>query len=183
MGHNRGVDEMVVTDDGCGLWTARSGTGGPLILCHGGPGFWDIFGGLAGLLGDSVTVHRWDQRGCGRSERRGPYTVDRSLADLDAVRRHHGLARTALLGHSWGAELALRYTLAHPDRVTGLVYVSGAGVDPEETWHDDYERNLQARLGDDLDRWRELKGRPAGRAGWRRPPALGSRSRPPSARP
>ena len=160
MGHNRGVDEMVVTDDGCGLWTARSGTGGPLILCHGGPGFWDIFGGLAGLLGDSVTVHRWDQRGCGRSERRGPYTVDRSLADLDAVRRHHGLARTALLGHSWGAELALRYTLAHPDRVTGLVYVSGVGVDPEETWHDDYERNLQARLGDDLDRWRELKGRP-----------------------
>jgi proline iminopeptidase len=160
VGHNRGVDEMVVTDDGCGLWTARSGTGGPLILCHGGPGFWDIFGGLAGLLGDSVTVHRWDQRGCGRSERRGPYTVDRSLADLDAVRRHHGLARTALLGHSWGAELALRYTLAHPDRVTGLVYVSGVGVDPEETWHDDYERNLQARLGDDLDRWRELKGRP-----------------------
>jgi proline iminopeptidase len=160
VGHNCGVDEMVVTDDGCGLWTARSGTGGPLVLCHGGPGFWDTFGGLAGLLGDSVTVYRWDQRGCGRSERRGPYTVERSLADLDAVRRHHGLARTALLGHSWGAELALRYTLAHPDRVTGLVYVSGVGVDPEESWHDDYERNLQARLGDDLDRWRELKSRP-----------------------
>src|SRR4029453_3051824 len=86
--------------------------------------------------------------------------VARSLADLDAVRRHHGLAPPALLGPSWGAELALRYTLAHPDRVTGLVYVSGVGVDPEETWHDDYERNLQARLGHDLERWRGLKGRP-----------------------
>jgi proline iminopeptidase len=72
---------------------------------------------------------------------------------------HHGLARAALLGHSWGAELALRYTLAHPDRVTRLVYVSGIGVDPEETWHDDYERNLRDRLGGDLDRWQELKGR------------------------
>ena len=57
---------------------------------------------------------------------------------------------------AWGAELALRYTLAHPDRVTGLVYVSGIGVDPESTWQDDYERNLRDRLGDRLERWQEL---------------------------
>jgi proline iminopeptidase len=151
--------DMVVTDDDCRLWTTRTGTGEPLVLCHGGPGFWDTFGDLAGLLGDVATVHRWDQRGCGRSDRRGPYTVDRALADVEAVLDHHGLARTALLGHSWGAELALRYTLAHPDRVTRLIYVSGIGVDPEETWHDDYERNLRDRLGDGLERWRELKGR------------------------
>jgi proline iminopeptidase len=152
---------MVVTDDGCRLWTTRTGSGGPLVLCHGGPGFWDTFGGLAGLLGDVAVVHRWDQRGCGRSDRRGPYTVDRALADLDAVLDQHGLARTALLGHSWGAELALRYALARPDRVTGLVYVSGVGVDPEDTWHDDYERNFRERLGGDLERWRALKGRPS----------------------
>lgn len=151
--------DRVVTDDGCRLWTTRTGSGQPLVLCHGGPGFWDTFGDLAGLLGDVATVHRWDQRGCGRSDRRGPFTVDRALADLDAVLDHHGLARAALLGHSWGAELALRYSLARPDRVTGLVYVSGIGVDPEETWHDDYERNFRDRLGGHLDRWRELKGR------------------------
>jgi len=152
--------DMVVADDGCRLWTTRTGTGDPLVLCHGGPGFWDTFEDLTGLLADAATVHRWDQRGCGRSERRGPYTVARSLADLDAVLDHHELARTSLLGHSWGAELALRYTLANPDRVTRLVYVSGIGVDPEETWHDDYERNLRDRLGGHLDRWQELKGRP-----------------------
>jgi proline iminopeptidase len=159
MGQNRRVDEMVVADDGRRLWTARSGSGHPLVLCHGGPGFWDTFGGLAGLLGDTVTVHRWDQRGCGRSERRGPYTIARSLADLDTVRRHHGLARTALLGHSWGADLALRYTLAHPGLVTRLVYVSGTGIDPEATWHGEYERNLRERLGDHLTRWQALKHR------------------------
>ena len=149
----------LVTDDGCRLWTTRTGTGEPLVLCHGGPGFWDTFEDLAYLLADVAAVHRWDQRGCGRSERRGPYTVARGLADLDAVLGHHGLARAALLGHSWGAELALRYTLAHPDRVTRLVYVSGIGVDPEETWHDDYERNLRDRLGGHLDRLQELEGR------------------------
>jgi proline iminopeptidase len=151
--------DTVVTGDGCRLWTTRSGAGDPLVLCHGGPGFWDTLGDVAGLLGDVATVHRWDQRGCGRSERRGPYTVARSLADLDAVLDHHGLARAALLGHSWGAELALRYTLTHPDRVTRLVYVSGIGVDPEETWHDDYERNLRDRLGGHLGRFQELEGR------------------------
>lgn len=151
--------DTVVTGDGCRLWTTRSGAGDPLVLCHGGPGFWDTLGDPAGLLGDVATVHRWDQRGCGRSDRRGPFTVDRALADLDAVLDHHGLARAALLGHSWGAELALRYSLARPDRVTRLVYVSGIGIDPEETWHDDYERNFRDRLGGHLDRWRELKGR------------------------
>ena len=90
---------------------------------------------------------------------RGPYTVERALADVDEVLDHHGLAGAALLGHSWGAELALRYTLARPARVTRLIYVSGIGVDPEATWHDDYERNLRDRLGGHLDRWRELKGR------------------------
>jgi len=155
------MDEMVATDDGCRLWTTHTGAGVPLVLCHGGPGFWDTLGGLAGLLGDVACVHRWDQRGCGRSERRGPYTVARALADLDAVRRHHGLGELALLGHSWGAELALRYTLAHPGLVTRLVYVSGIGVDPESTWQDDYERNLRERLGDRLERWQELKGRPS----------------------
>ena len=150
--------DMVVTDDGCRLWTTRTGSGDPLVLCHGGPGFWDTFGDLARLLGDVATVHRWDQRGCGRSERRGPYTVDRALADLDALLDHHGLARAVLLGHSWGAELALRYTLARPGRVTRLLYVSGIGADPEETWHDGYERNFRDRLGGHLDRWGELKG-------------------------
>jgi pimeloyl-ACP methyl ester carboxylesterase len=104
-------------------------------------------------------VHRWDQRGCGRSDRRGPYAVARSLADLDAVRRHHGLARMALLGHSWGAELALRYTLAHPGRVTRLVYVSGTGIDPEATWRPDFERSFLERLGTHLPRWQALRAR------------------------
>jgi proline iminopeptidase len=155
------MEAMAAADDGCRLWTARSGAGGPLVLCHGGPGWWDTFADLAGLLGRAATAHRWDQRGCGRSERRGPYTLARSLADLDAVRRHHGLGRTVLLGHSWGAELALAFALAHPDQVTALVYVSGTGIDPNEPWHDQFERNLRDRLGRHLHRWAELRRRPA----------------------
>lgn len=146
----------VRADDGCRLWAAAAGDGDPLVLCHGGPGLWDYFDDVAEILRGTFRVVRWDQRGCGRSQRRGPYSVARSIADLDAVRDQLAGPRTALLGHSWGAHLALRYAIEHPDRVSHLIYVSGTGIDPERAWHPHYERNLRARLGSHLDRWTAL---------------------------
>ncbi|WP_033441567.1 alpha/beta fold hydrolase [Saccharothrix sp. NRRL B-16314] len=147
-------EHKVIADDGCVLWAAELGHGElghgePLVLCHGGPGLWDMFGGLAELLAARVRVIRWDQRGGGRSERRGPYTTARTLADLDAVRVHFGLPRMALLGHSWGADVALHYALAHPYRVSSLVYASGTGLGQD--WRDEYRRNLAERLGPEPD--------------------------------
>ncbi|QLQ36247.1 alpha/beta fold hydrolase [Micromonospora robiginosa] len=151
---------VVRTEDGCRLWADQAGAGPPLVLCHGGPGMWDYLGPVARLLDDRVRVIRWDQRGCGRSERRGPYTVDRFVADLDAVREQLGGPRVAVLGHSWGAHLALRYALDHPERVSHLVYVSGTGIDPERGWHPHYERNLRRRLEPHRDRWEALEAGP-----------------------
>lgn len=82
----------------------------------------------------------------------GPWTTDRFTADLDAVRRHFGLERMMMLGHSWGAQLALSYALSRPERVSVLVYVSGTGIVPTTDWHDDYERGLLARLGEHPER-------------------------------
>ncbi|MDN0199624.1 alpha/beta hydrolase [Streptomyces sp. S.PNR 29] len=164
MTRTRSETETVTADDGVRLWAARSGRGEPLVLCHGGPGLWDMFEDVAGLLEDRATVVRWDQRGCGRSERcAGPWTSERFVADLDAVRRHFGLERTALLGHSWGAQLALSYALAHPERVSALVYVAGTGIGPDSDWHGAHRENFLARLGEHperLDRWQELMARP-----------------------
>lgn len=158
----------VITEDGVRLWASRSGEGDPLVLCHGGPGLWDMFGDMAAVLGDRAPVIRWDQRGCGRSQLcAGPWTTDRFVADLDVVRRHFGLDRMALLGHSWGAQLALSYTLAHPERVSTLVYVSGSGIVPASQWHAAYTDNLAARLGEDPQRfalWGELPKRAPERA-------------------
>jgi proline iminopeptidase len=162
----------VTADDGVRLWASRSGRGAPgttpLVLCHGGPGLWDMSEDVAGMFDDRATVVRWDQRGCGRSEPcAGPWTTERFVADLDAVRRHFALERPVLLGHSWGASLALSYALAHPDRVAALVYVSGTGIGPDADWHGAFEENFLARLGEDpqrLARWRELPGESRERA-------------------
>ncbi|MFG1815845.1 alpha/beta fold hydrolase [Kribbella sp. NPDC049174] len=114
------------TDDGCRLWTAVTGDGPPVVLVHGGPGWWDVFEDLA-LPG--FRLHRWDQRGCGRSDRRGPYTLDRFVADLETVRQSTGHEKVVLMGHSWGAALALQYAGAHLDHLSRLVLVSSTGLD------------------------------------------------------
>jgi proline iminopeptidase len=153
------VKSEVIADDGCRLWAVQTGRGDPVTFCHGGPGLWDTFDDLAGVLAGYTRTIRWDQRGCGRSERRGPYTLARSIRDLDAVRQRLAGSRTALLGHSWGAHLALRYAIEHRDRVSQLIYVSGTGIDPEPTWNAVYKQNRRDRLSEHLSRWETLRHR------------------------
>ncbi|MFI9544502.1 alpha/beta fold hydrolase [Streptomyces sp. NPDC052016] len=157
------TEEWATADDGVRLWTARSGEGEPLVLCHGGPGLWDMFEDMAEPLTGRATVVRWDQRGCGRSQPcAGPWTGERFTADLDAVREHFGFHRIALLGHSWGAQLALSYALSRPERVSALIYVSGTGIGPDADWHPAHRENFLARLGERpelLARWRYLGAR------------------------
>ena len=145
----------VTTDDGAVLWTEASGQGPPLVLCHGGPGLWDMFGGLARELGDVRAVWRWDQRGGGRSGGEGPYTLARFVADLDAVVEAAG-APVDLLGHSWGAQLALAYALAHRDKVRSLAYVAGTGLSLD-AWRPEFHQRSAALLAPQLERIRELE--------------------------
>jgi proline iminopeptidase len=117
---------------GATLWTQTSGQGRPLVLCHGGPGMSDNLEPLARMVDDLMTVHRFDQRAGGRSTGVGEgQTIAGAVADLEALRAHSGHRRWLVGGHSWGALLALYYTLEHPGRVTGLLYLSGPGL--EET--------------------------------------------------
>jgi proline iminopeptidase len=153
------MNDPVSADDGCRLWTQGTGDGQPLVMCHGGPGLWDMFEPLTPPLAEMARVVRWDQRGCGRSQRRGPYTLARFIADLDTVREQLGGPAVSLLGHSWGATLALLYTLRHPDRVTKLIYVSGTGIDTGSSWKPAHAHNLRRALGTRRARWEELVSR------------------------
>lgn len=123
------IQELVPIGDGCSLWTEATGAGEPMVLCHGGPGLWDYLPPLAQLAGPRWRVHRYDQRGCGRSGHRGEWTLDQFIADLDTLRAHFGYQRWVAGGHSFGADLALRYALRYPHRVTAVVYICGTGLE------------------------------------------------------
>ncbi len=123
------IEVHVPTPDGALLWTAVEGSGPPVVMCHGGPGLWDYLGDLAGLLSEEFTVYRWDQRACGRSTGgSAPASTERTLEDLDLLRSYFGHDEWSVLGHSWGAELALLYGLLFEVRSTCVVYISGRGT-------------------------------------------------------
>lgn len=173
-------EEHIAVDEGgvdaAALWTAVHGSGPPMLLCHGGPGLWDDLDVPARMVDDLVTVHRFDQRGCGRSRDAGPYSVERAIADIAALREHWGIERWIVGGHSWGACLALAYALKHPARVAAVVWIAGTGVDDywereaRHLYHDEraarltsdqrarYERlrEMQARTSDDAPGWNAI---------------------------
>jgi pimeloyl-ACP methyl ester carboxylesterase/DNA-binding CsgD family transcriptional regulator len=72
------------------------------------------------------TLVRYDQRGCGLSDREvGDISFAAWLADLETVVDAAGLAHFVLLGASQSASLAIAYAARHPQRVSHLVIYGG----------------------------------------------------------
>ncbi len=123
--------EGYVTFRGHRTWYQSVGdltAGTPLLLLHGGPGIpGGAFEPLMSQLGKRRPVIRYDQLGCGRSDRpngRSLWNIQTFVDELDAVRRELGLAKIHLLGHSWGGMLALEYLLRRPNGVRSLILSS-----------------------------------------------------------
>ena len=91
------------------------GLGGvPLLCLHGGPGMsHDYIATLADLADERMVVF-YDQLGCGQSDRPDDaslWTIERAVAEVEAVRISLGLERFHLFGNSWGGWLAMQYVL------------------------------------------------------------------------
>lgn len=149
------------TSDGVRLWTATSGSATsapPVVVLHGGPGLWDQYAVFAEMLDDLTVVHRFDQRGCGRSAPSDVQTMARLAQDIDELRAYFGHERIVVLGHSFGASLAMTYAAAYGDHVAGVVYVGGVGIGDWRT-HDAAER-ARRMTPEQQDRLDNLSGRP-----------------------
>jgi len=114
------------TVNGVELHTQVLGDGPPVTLVHGllvgSMATW--FFTTAKALSDSHRVVLYDLRGHGKSERAvHGYDPGTLAADLDGLLDYHAVARSALVGHSYGGLVALWYALAHPERVDKLVLV------------------------------------------------------------
>ncbi|HZG82058.1 MAG TPA: alpha/beta hydrolase [Brevibacillus sp.] len=97
------------------------------FILHGGPGG-DHTGYKPGLtpLSEHMQLVYIDNRGSGHSDH-GPkesYTLENNVADIDALRRHLGLEKVVLHGHSYGGMVAQEYALRYPDHVAGLLLLT-----------------------------------------------------------
>lgn len=114
----------VVTDDGVRLhWRAYGERGDTIVFLHGGPG--GQLGNQLDNLSELARTHvliGYTQRGAeGSRADSTTLTVERHVADIEQVRRHFGIGRLILLGHSWGGALAVLYAAQHPQNVERLI--------------------------------------------------------------
>ncbi len=136
---------------------AQGEGGPPALLLHGGAAVTDYMDGCAHELGGVFRTIRYQQRGTFPSDTGPPYTIEAHVEDAIAVLDHFGIERAWVVGHSWGAHLALHLAVLHPDRLLGIVGVGTLGavrVFPE------LDANLRRRLsGDEVACLDEIEAR------------------------
>lgn len=104
----------------------RAGDGRPLLLLHGAVSDSRVWRLAVESFADEFTVVAWDAPGCGRSSDLAPGARMADYADcLAGLIGAIGLAPFDVVGHSWGATLALELCLRHRALVRRLVLVGG----------------------------------------------------------
>jgi len=136
--------------DGVELFYRTVGSGDVLVVIHGGPGL-----NMGYMVSDFAPLSErhqllfYDQRGGGRSGRPGAdpslYTMERHVADLEALRRHFRLERMTLVAHSFGPAVAAAYAIAHPDRLARMILIGPVPPRAGDLWKR-YAASLDSRL-------------------------------------
>ncbi len=112
----------------CRLAYDLEGTTGPtLVLVHGLAAHRRTWRDQVPTFAHSYHVLTWDLRGHGDSEATdSAYTFEELAGDLAGLLDCLAVERCLLIGHSFGAMIALRCALDHPDRVMALVLAASA---------------------------------------------------------
>lgn len=124
-----GVDGQLVPAGDTRLFVTERGSGSlALFVLHGGPGLdHTMFGSHLDDLGETCRLLLIDQRSQGRSDPAPPdtWTLARMAADVDALASSLALERYAVLGHSFGAFVALQHAVDFSGRPVASVISAG----------------------------------------------------------
>ncbi len=141
-----GFETLTVAVPGGEIFATRRGSGPPALYLHGGPGIGaEYMVGVVEVLDGLVDGVLPQQRGLAPSTLEGPRDVETHVADTIAVLDHLEWARAWLIGHAWGAHLAMHLAVAHPERVAGMILMETLGAVPDGGSTELVE-NLVARL-------------------------------------
>jgi len=115
--------------NGVRLHYVERGSGAPLVLLHGNISMIQDFesSDLIDLAAKSHHVIVFDRPGFGHSDRpRNVVWTPAAQAELiNSALRRLGVSHAIVLGHSWGASVAVALALKYPKLVQGLVLASG----------------------------------------------------------
>jgi pimeloyl-ACP methyl ester carboxylesterase len=112
--------------NGVRLHYVRHGSGKPVVLVHGWPGFWFEWNRNIPALAEHFDVVAPDMRGFAYSDKpdlppEQGYTDTVMADDLAALVRHLGFERVSVVAHDFGAVWTQRFARAYPELVERLV--------------------------------------------------------------
>jgi pimeloyl-ACP methyl ester carboxylesterase len=128
-------DGYVTTDTGVRLWFQTVGSGSQVVVVPNGIVLLDDFR----VLADRRTLVFYDVRNRGLSDTvTDPAKLARGIHndvdDLDTVRRHFGLDRLNLIGHSYMGLMAVLYAMKYPAHVDRIVQIAPMPPDPRKEY-------------------------------------------------
>src|SRR5215213_7177772 len=114
---------------GVRLHYVERGAGAPLVLLHGNGSMTEDFesSGLIDLAANNYRVVVFDRPGFGHSDRprNVVWTPDAQAELIKQALTRLDVSNATVLGHSWGASVAVALALKYPDMIRGLVLASG----------------------------------------------------------
>jgi proline iminopeptidase len=162
-------EEIFVKAGDANLYCRVIGKGNPLIVVHGGPGLsMDyLLPGLEELAKDHLIIF-YDQRGNGKSTgeiNNATMNLKKFTDDLQTIQNHFNFQKVGLLGHSWGAYLAMNYATEYHDRINKLILLnsipisfSEASSNVEPKQQDQYEAMIDGIIKSDAFRDNNAEG-------------------------
>ncbi len=138
-----GGGELVRIDE-TRLFVKERGSGYPIVVLHGGPGLdHRMFGDYLDPLTDEFRLLLVDQRAQGRSDAapEHTWTLERMAQDVVMLARALGLERHAVLGHSFGALVALQSAVDYPGQAAQTIVSAGV---PSARYLAHVDKNLAA---------------------------------------
>ncbi len=132
------TEGYVTAADGVRLFFQKVGVGHSTVIVPNAVYLFDDFKHLAA----EHTCIFYDLRNRGRSdevtdEARLKGGIHNDVRDLEAVRRHFGLERVSLLGHSYLGMVVALYAMQHPDHVSRVVQIGPAAPNVAEQYPPD----------------------------------------------
>jgi len=129
------AEGYVTTDDGLRLWFQTVGSGPQVVVLPNGFHLLEDFSCLA----PGRTLVFYDVRNRGRSDSvSDPAKLERGIHndvdDLDAVRRHFGLERLVLIGHSYMGLMVILYAIKYPAHADRIVQIGPMGPHPSKQY-------------------------------------------------
>lgn len=126
----------------------ESGKGDSVVWLAGGPGMNPSY--LEPIWNKNITVNNilLHQRGTGKSYlqevNENTISMKKYVEDIEALRKHKNDSKLTLIGHSWGAMLAMEYATQFPQHIQKIILIGPGGIDT--TYFKYFEDNILFRL-------------------------------------